>query len=642
MAGEQDDLIFRAALRDEVTAPLERLRRELIRTKAAGESAGKGLSSVGKASTSASRGTRLLHEGLARISSALSKISRGFGGFVSGVGESFVKWTKRAAVGFGLLAGYTVKLGFNLAANNELFYTATKRMLGSDAAALKLSRSLAKFAEKTPFNLEGLRPLTQQLLGVGFTARSIIPTLTGLGDAVAAVGGGNDALQRVVRNLGQIQSKRKLSMRDLTDFADANIPAIAQLSAALKMTPAAFMAKLGTGGGGADLFKQLGGGEGVAKALGGGKLAGALEAASGTTKGILSNIVDSFQRGLSLAIGGETGTSGAAGGLKGFLARFQARLGPAMERFGTFFNRGFTRIMQGNLHAGSSLFANAFGLGPGAAGVFETILRSLRAIGSIIGSVGHGIADAFGKIFTSGERAGRKAKGLSDWLEGIVRHGPAIRSWTAKIVVWLANAVKLVWRVGKAIADFLVTWTPRVVAFIAGVVDKVRAFLQWASEKWNEYGPIVTGILSGIGAAFTFVGWIVDGLITKIGDLIDKIKEIPQKGLMQIVRGAASVVPGANSYLTAHSVKANPRDTAVNAAGRYAAQSARFGNAIAAASTAAFSLPVLAGSTATATYSLNAPININGVGGDSKDIAKQVAAELDKLMKKLDTLSRER
>ena len=171
--------------------------------------------------------------------------------------------------------------------------------------------------------------------------------------------------------------------------------------------------------------------------------------------------------------------------------------------------------------------------------------------------------------------------------------------------------------------------------------------MAWLQQVWKDYGPIVLDILSGVGAAFVFVGRIVDGLITKISDLITKIKEIPSRGVGAIARDAFAMTPGVNLFL-----KKVPQN--VVSGSQYGTRASDFGTrgiggALAAASASFIrsGAPAFAGaggpsSASTNGFSLNAPISINGAGGDPKDIAKQIRAALDDFMKTQSRLERER
>jgi tape measure domain-containing protein len=84
---------------------------------------------------------------------------------------------------------------------------------------------LIDFGARTPFRSQQLIELSQQLQAVGFKAKEIIPTLTSVGDAVAALGNDPEKLQRIINDLGQIKTTGQVSSREIRELAEAGIPA---------------------------------------------------------------------------------------------------------------------------------------------------------------------------------------------------------------------------------------------------------------------------------------------------------------------------------------------------------------------------------------------------------------------------------
>lgn len=81
-------------------------------------------------------------------------------------------------------------------------------------------QDIEDFAAKTPFEKMGLTESVQKLIGMGIAAERALPTMQVLGDAISAVGGGKDKLDRIVLALGQIQAKGKLSMEEVIQIAE--------------------------------------------------------------------------------------------------------------------------------------------------------------------------------------------------------------------------------------------------------------------------------------------------------------------------------------------------------------------------------------------------------------------------------------
>jgi len=117
-----------------------------------------------------------------------------------------------------------VRSAVKLAADWEQAEAAFTKMLGSAEAARAFMRELEEFAAKTPFELPGLIDGSRRLLAMGFTAEEVLPTLTAIGDAVAAMGGGVFEIDRVVRALGQMRAKGKVSAEEMMQLAELGIP----------------------------------------------------------------------------------------------------------------------------------------------------------------------------------------------------------------------------------------------------------------------------------------------------------------------------------------------------------------------------------------------------------------------------------
>lgn len=107
-------------------------------------------------------------------------------------------------------------------------------MLGSASKAQKFMADMQNFAAKTPFSFQGLVSATQQLMAFGFASKDVIPDLTAVGDATAAMGGSMDDMgSRVIRALGQISAKGKVAGQEMMQLAESGIPAWQYLADAI-------------------------------------------------------------------------------------------------------------------------------------------------------------------------------------------------------------------------------------------------------------------------------------------------------------------------------------------------------------------------------------------------------------------------
>lgn len=223
------------------------------------------------ASRETSRAGRAMRVSLAGISGGLAT----FGLAVQGLRE-----LKNAA---GALVGAFA----GPAGETQTFVTSLETLLGTEERALAMHKELLEFARQTPFELPGLRRSTRLLLAFGFEAESVIPLLRTIGDAVGSLGIGEEGLNRVVRALGQIRTKGKVSAEELLQLAEAGIPAYEILREKLQLTQEEVTNIGNQGITASDALAALQ--EGLDERFGGGM---ARQAA--TLSGVMSNLSDTF------------------------------------------------------------------------------------------------------------------------------------------------------------------------------------------------------------------------------------------------------------------------------------------------------------------------------------------------------------
>ena len=208
--------------------------------------------------------------------------------------------SKLADVGGRLTAGITVPLaGATAAAGTFALKTASAAetteisfttMLGSEEAALSMMEELADFAAHTPFELSGLQTATRQLLAYGFTAEDVIPMLTAVGDATAALGTGQAGIESVTRALGQMQTRGKVSAEEMLQLTEAGIPAWEYLAEAIGTDTAGAMDAVTKG--------AVSASEGIDAIVSGmeNDFGGMMEEQSKTVEGLFSNLGDAIEQ----------------------------------------------------------------------------------------------------------------------------------------------------------------------------------------------------------------------------------------------------------------------------------------------------------------------------------------------------------
>lgn len=131
-----------------------------------------------------------------------------------------------AGLGAALGAAGAAVTGFGIKANASMEQTrvAFSTLLGSAEAAEQHVRDLQRMAAETPFEFQGLADTNRLLMAMGQNAQESKSWLLTLGDAVAAMGGGQAELEGLARAIGQIQQKGKLQAEEALQLAERGIP----------------------------------------------------------------------------------------------------------------------------------------------------------------------------------------------------------------------------------------------------------------------------------------------------------------------------------------------------------------------------------------------------------------------------------
>lgn len=210
------------------------------------------------------------------------QIKRAFSPEQMAISETVITGASAFTVALGAVGVASVKMAADMEQNKIAFTT----MLGSAQKADTFLRELATFAEKTPFEFPGLVASSKKLLAFGFQAQEIIPMMTGIGDAVSAVGGSAEVLDRVTLAFGQMKTKGMVSAEEMNQLAEAGIPAWEMLSKTIGTDIPTAM----------DLAekKSINANAAIAGMISqmGEKYGGMMDKQSNTITGILSNIQD--------------------------------------------------------------------------------------------------------------------------------------------------------------------------------------------------------------------------------------------------------------------------------------------------------------------------------------------------------------
>lgn len=352
-------------------------------------------------------------------------------------------------------------------------------LLGSGEKAKAFLDKLQSFAKATPFEFTDLVKNSQLLLGMGLSAKQIVPDLTALGDSVASVGGSSDVLNNTILAFGQIAAKGKLSMDNVNQLLQGGIPtALKVLASSFHVTTGKMVEMISAGKVSAEkalplLVSGLEKGTKSTAALG-----GMMDKQSRTFSGALSNIKD----GLTQAIAG------------GFRPFFDAT-SKGLQSFASFLSgpkfAAAGRALSVGIVAGMHGVADAVRrLAPLAVAVFKQVLvPAFNAVRSVLPHVVDlfralwdtvkplvpalltGLVVAFRLILAAVTKLGP----VLDAVTGFLRdHGVLVRS--VVVAVGAAVAVWATWKLG------ILAWT---------AVTKIATAVQVAFNAVMDANPIL-------------------------------------------------------------------------------------------------------------------------------------------------------
>ena len=149
------------------------------------------------------------------------------GGFLSGM---LGKLGGLVGIGsIGMIGKEVIGLGDKLEQANISFEV----MLGSADKAKKMLADLSEFAQKTPFELQGIRDSAKQLMAMGIPAEKMIKTLKVLGDISAGTGA---PLQQIAYAYGQVATAGVATTQDMNQLVNAGIPIWKELGKVVGVT----------------------------------------------------------------------------------------------------------------------------------------------------------------------------------------------------------------------------------------------------------------------------------------------------------------------------------------------------------------------------------------------------------------------
>ena len=133
--------------------------------------------------------------------------------------QNLLSSLKYAAAGLSALGVASVKMS----ADMQVARKSMEVLTGSAEKAQKHLSDLERFAATTPFDFSGLVDASKRLQAYGFQAEAVIPILQNVGDASAALGLGQEGIDRITLALGQMASKGKVSAEEMLQLTETGI-----------------------------------------------------------------------------------------------------------------------------------------------------------------------------------------------------------------------------------------------------------------------------------------------------------------------------------------------------------------------------------------------------------------------------------
>lgn len=139
-----------------------------------------------------------------------------------------------AAITAATASFFVMGLQFNATMENNT--VAMSFLLGSTEKATAELNTLYDLAATTPFSFADITDAARRFLAFGFSVDDTNRYLSATADAIAALGGDQTIIPRVVRAFGQISAKGRLMGQELLQLTEAGIPAFRYLRQELGLT----------------------------------------------------------------------------------------------------------------------------------------------------------------------------------------------------------------------------------------------------------------------------------------------------------------------------------------------------------------------------------------------------------------------
>lgn len=448
-----------------------------------------------------------------------AQVQRGLNGLNDKVGksDSILRGAASSMLGFigagvvmpavGAAAGFVGDSLLGLSSRLEIAQNGFTNMLGSSQAASAHLEELKAFAAGTPFEFQDVAQASQRLLAMGIAADQVVPTLSSVGNAVAAMGGGQEQIDRVTMAIGQMNAKGKVSAEEMLQLAEAGIPAWDMLAQSIGKSVPETQKLVSEGQVAADQFLAAFNSE-VPKRFG-----DSMAAQAQTLPGLMSTMKDTVSMGLAGMAGPLTES------LKGAIGTLNQNLGPLMAAVGTAFGP-----LLGSLGEIVGLLASQLTpiltqlapiIGETASILAESLGQALSQILPVLGSLLTAIAPVLPML---AELAGTIVGALAPVLVAL---GQALQP----IITALVDGLRPVFdAIQPLIPQLVAAFMPLVdvlLQLLVALTPLIPPLIQMATG-WTKLLPVILPIIT---AVTTFASELIARLIPAIQSIVGWLSE---------------------------------------------------------------------------------------------------------------------
>jgi tape measure domain-containing protein len=447
-------------------------------------------------------------------------------------------------------AGLTQLASTNAGAFNQIVEnTDSAKQAADDYVTL-----LKNYANVTPFRFPELLDMAKKMRGLGFTTEETLPAINAIGDAVAAMGGNEDQMQRIGYALGKMRNSGRVYAREMLQLSNAGLNGYDILAEGMDKS----IAKGGEAGKSAqvllDKAKSLGfdmskgftvesvraltkigaiGGKAASDALLQGmedRFKGSQDRLSNTFGGAMSTIADVTQSTMAVAfepffqfIGNEDPKKGPMGLVQQLK---DALLDPTLQTGAADFAKGmqeFFKSFNGDAEGGGAgkivtAIANAFTIvGMILSTIVAPIIKIIVSYVSMWVKAVMGAADQIFTLFSAvGQLLDAVVTNYTPIFDSMLAPMTTILQSLATGLTSFVSAMMPVVTAALPVFGELISTVLQAIAFLMPIFDFIMAVIATVIQVAVAIGIVIAGLVQGIMNAlmpiFNFIGKIFGAL----------------------------------------------------------------------------------------------------------------------------------